>query len=170
MLIRALSPRRSSGFTLLETMVAVGIIGTFIAVLIVVNSNVLSLLRTSKDNVSANQMLQERAEQLRLASWGELTNAQKVATNILNADSVSGTGLSKPIETLVISPYPAKAGYTPEKIIRQNGVSTVVTSNAALVNERLVRVDLTLTWNGYPKKRDRSRATTILIAKSSSGN
>ncbi len=170
MLLRNLSPKRTRGFTLLETMSAIGMVGAFIAILIVVSSSVLNLLRTSKDNVSASQVLQERAEQLRLTSWGQLTNASRLATDVLSSETASTSGLSTPIETVVISPYPAKSGFTPGKVVRKNGAATVVSSNAALENERIVRVDVTLTWSGFPKKRDRTRAATVLIAKGSSAN
>lgn len=159
---------RKNGFTLLETVTAVGMVGMFIAILIVVSSNVLGMLRTSKDNISASQTLQQRAEEIRMANWKQVTNAQWIATNILVDPTRSTEGLAETVETVVISPHPAKAGFTPGKIVRQNGAAAVVSSNPNLEFEHLIRVDLTLTWKGHPHKRNRARASSILIAKGSS--
>ncbi len=167
MLIRAHLPRRSSGFTLLETAAAVGFVGAFIAMLIVSGSNVLNLLRTSKDNVSANQAIQQRSEEVRLANWAQVTDAQWLKTNIFTMACPSTSGLSDAVETIEISPYPAKSGFTPAKVVRQNGVASVVTANAALLQEALIRVDYSITWKGFPKLRNRARAASILIASGS---
>lgn len=168
MLLLTLRPTRKGAFTLLETVTAVGMLGTFIAILIVVSSNVLGMLRTSKENISASQALQQRAEELRMGTWTQVTDAQKIATNVLADSTPSGQALGGLVETVVVSPHPAKSGFTPAKVVRKNGASTVQSSNPALQNERLVRVDMTLTWNGHPEKRNRTRATTVLIANGSS--
>ena len=167
MLFRKLSLKRTNGFTLLETTAAVGFIGAFIAMLIVGGSSVLNLLRTSKDNVSANQAIQQRSEQFRLANWPQVTDAQWLKTNVFATDCMSTSGLSDAIETIVVSPYPAKNGYTPAKIVRQNGVATVVSANATLFQEPMVRVDYSVTWKGFPKLRARARVGSILIASGS---
>jgi hypothetical protein len=156
---------RKTGFALMETCTAVGMLGLFIAILITVSSNVLNLLRTSKDNISASQDLQHRCEQLKLLPWGHITDAQTIALEAFSAESASTAGLSTPIETVVVSPYPAKAGYIPAKVVREGGVAKVITSNAALESEPIIRVDLTLTWKGFPKMRNRVRSTSILISQ-----
>jgi type II secretory pathway pseudopilin PulG len=167
MLFRKLSPKRTTGFALLETTAAVGLIGSFIAMLIVGGSNVLNLLRTSKDNVSANQAIQQRSEELRLANWPQVTDAQWLKTNVFSTSCLSTSGLSNAIETVTISPYPEKSGYTPVKVVRQNGVASVVSENAALFQEAVVRVDYSVTWKGFPKLRNRARSGSILIASGS---
>jgi hypothetical protein len=162
-MLRLARPQR--GFTLFETTAAIGLTGAFIAVLIVISSTVLSLVRTSKDNISAGQALQERVEKLRLVTWNTLTDAALLAPGVLGQPSASVAGLAAPVETITIRPYPDKPSFTPVTVVRQNGATTVVSSNAALENERLVRVDCTLAWKGYPQKRNRTRTSTVLIAK-----
>lgn len=157
--------RSDGAFTLLETSVAVALVGIFISFLGVTNSNVLGLLRTAKDNVSASQALQERVEEMRIANWVQITDASYLA-NTLFAASASSTGtISKPVETITVSAYPAKVGFGVAKIVRQNNVTSVVSSNSALENERMVRVDVNLTWNGFPRNRQRVRAASVLVAK-----
>jgi type II secretory pathway pseudopilin PulG len=156
---------RKTGFTMMETSIAVGMLGIFVAILITVSSNVLNLLRTSKDNVSASQNLQQRSEQLRLMNWTQVVSADSMKTDLLFAPTPSVSGLSAPIETITVSPYPAKAGFIPAKVKRENGAATVITSNPLLKDQPMVRVDLTLSWSGFPRKRDRVRSTSILVAR-----
>jgi hypothetical protein len=161
---------RKTGFTLLETAAAVGFVGTFIAVLITLSANVLGVLRTAKDNVSANQALQQRVEDLRIASWGQVWDPTLMSKSMLATPSPSTAGLSQPVETVVVSPYPDKAGFVPAKVVVTNGVPAVVSANAALKNERMVRIDISLTWKGFPKKRNRARTATILMANKGDEN
>src|SRR5687768_10727116 len=64
MLLPKFRQTRKKGLALLETVAAVAMVGSFIAILITMSSNLLGLLRTSKDNISASQNLQQRVEQL----------------------------------------------------------------------------------------------------------
>lgn len=166
------SPNRRSGFvpgvagfTLLETSVATMMVGSFVAMLMVMTSNVLGLLRTCKDDVSASQALQQRVEEMRIANWEQITDANYIKTDLLAADTGSTKSITKAVETITISAYPKKTGVTDVKVIRQNGATTVVSANPALIDERMVRVDMELKWQGFPKMRQRVRAATALIAK-----
>ena len=164
MLLPKFRQTRKEGLALLETVAAVAMVGSFIAILITMSSNLLGLLRTSKDNISASQNLQQRVEQLRLINWAGLTNPQRLAEDILAIPTPSVDGLSAPIETVTVSPYPAQNGFVPAKAVCEKGVATVISSNPALMDCLLVRVDLSLTSSGFPKKRDRSRVTSFLVA------
>lgn len=164
MLLPKLRSKRKKGLALLETVAAVAMVGSFIAILVAMSSNLLGLLRTSKDNVSASQNLQQRAEQLRLLNWAGLTDSQRLADDILAFPTPSIEGISAPVETVTVSPYPAETGFVPAKAVRGNGAATVVSSNPALTSRLLVRVDVTLTWSGFPNKRNRARTTSFLVA------
>jgi hypothetical protein len=161
---------RKTGFTLLETAATIGFVGIFIAVLITLSSNVLNLLRTAKDNISASQNLQQRVEQLRIASWGKIWNGTLMASGILSAPTPSSAGLAEPVETVVVSPYPTVNGFTPTQVVRKNGVPTVISQNDALKYERMVRVDVTLSWKGFPRQRNRVRTASILMANKGDEN
>lgn len=157
--------QQCSGFALLETIFAMGMIGVFLSILMVMSSNLLGLLRTAKDNVAATQTLQERVEQMRIANWVQITDANYIATQMMNSAAASTGTLDTTIESVTVSAYPAKTGFATAKVTRQNQQTQVVSSNSALKNERMVRVDIELGWQGFPKKRMRSRAATVLIAK-----
>src|SRR5688572_12940300 len=164
-----LSPKfrklRMHGFTLLETTIAVGILGIFLAILITGSSNILNLLRTSKDNVSASQTLQQRCEQLRLFTWGQVTNAQTIKDSILFAPTPSAAGLSETVETVEVAPYPPKPLFVPVKVVRNTSGATVVTANALLEKESMIRIDVTVSWSGFPRMRNRTRTTSMLVSK-----
>jgi len=153
------------GFTLVETSVAVTLVGMFISFLLASSSNVLGLLRTAKDNVSASQALQERVEEMRIANWVQITDAEFLRSDLFSGSASSTAALSKPVETITVSAYPPKAGSVAAQIRRENNVTSVVSTNLALKDERMVRVDVNLTWKGFPRNRTRVRAATVLVAQ-----
>lgn len=153
------------GFTLIETSVAVALVGMFVSFLLATSSNVLGLLRTAKDNVSASQALQERVEEMRIANWVQITDAQFLADQLFPRSANSTQALSAPVETITVSAYPPKIGSTAAQVRREKNVTRVVSANLALKNERMVRVDVNLTWTGFPRNRPRARAATVLVAQ-----
>jgi hypothetical protein len=153
------------GFTLLESAVASAMALIFMSALMLMSSNVLGLLRTAKDNVSINQALQERVERMRIANWAQITDATYLASNLLATDTDSTSSLPGVIETLTVSAYPAKSPAVRARVIRQSKATTIVLSDATLKDERMVRVDVEFKWQGFPKKRQRIRATSALIAQ-----
>jgi len=159
--------RRAAGFTLIEAVVTVAMVGLFLSALMVMNSNVLALLRTAKDNASASQTVQERVERMRIANWVQITDANYIASTLLGNASASTGSLGNPVETVSVTGY-RSTGDVPgmrAKVVRQNNATQIVLSNAALKDERMVRVEVNLTWRGFPRNRLRERATTALIAK-----
>jgi hypothetical protein len=159
--------RQLVGFTLLEASVAVAIVGLFLSTLLAMSSNMLGLLRTAKDNISATQALQERVEKMRIANWLQITDATYLANSLMATASDSTTGLGNPVETVTVTAY--RNGIADPTVraeaVRQSGGTRIIAANAALKNERMVRVDLNLRWEGFPRSRPRERATTTLIAK-----
>jgi hypothetical protein len=158
------SRRRISGETLIEAAVAVATVGTFVAALTLMGSSLLALLRSANDSATVNQALQERVEQMRIANWVQITDATYLG-EALATGSESANTLNSAVETLTVSAYPPKSDSMPVKLVRSNGNTKVQSANADLKNERMVRVDLSVAWQGFPRNRPRLRATTALIAK-----
>ena len=138
-------------------------VSTFVAAVMVMDANVLGLIKTGKETTSANQALQERVEQMRIANWVQITDASYVSTNLLNTATGSAVGLPGVTETLTVSSATSPS-LTPAKVTRSGNSVQVNTSNSALQNERLVRVDVKLVWNGMDR-RQHTRSTCALIAK-----
>jgi hypothetical protein len=153
---------------LVETMVAIGLVGLFVGILMVMSSNVLGLLRSSKDNLSASHALQQRIEQLRGENWLQLTSGTHLARDPLALDVESTSGLSDVVETFTIAAYPERTGFTPVKVVRQNGRTTLASGNNDMRNELMVRVDVSVKWRGFPRHREHQRTTTALIARAGS--
>lgn len=159
--------RSQCGYALVEVAVAVAIVGLFLSMLMVISSNLLGLLRTAKDDISASQALQERVEKMRIANWLQITDANYISTILLATGNDSTGSLADPVETITVTAYRA-SGTDPtisSEVIRQNKVNRVVKSHAALKDERMVRVDVNLTWRGFPGNRKRERAASAVIAK-----
>src|SRR5690349_6806220 len=95
--------RRQKGIALVESAVAIGLVGLFIAILIILSSNVLGLLRSSKDNMSASHALQQRLEQFRFENWRGLTDGAHLAAEPLAVDVESTSGLADRVETFTVS-------------------------------------------------------------------
>lgn len=140
-------------------------VGIFLGAILLMNSNLLGLLRNSKETASASQALQERVEQMRIANWQQITNSTHVRTNILNTATKSSVGLANIVETMTISPYSGSiTNNTPLQVVRNGSTVTVNSSNAGLIDLDMVRVDLKVVWEGSPHRRLRTRMTTALIA------
>jgi prepilin-type N-terminal cleavage/methylation domain-containing protein len=73
-MLRAGTPalRGRSGYTLIEVMVAVGILGVMIVSLYAGFSSGFAILRTSRERTRATQALLQKVEAIRLCSWSQL--------------------------------------------------------------------------------------------------
>jgi len=70
-----------AGFTLIETLIASGVLGIVILTLFGAFFYGFSTIRASQEGVRANQLLVERLETLRLYDWSKVTSGSYVATN-----------------------------------------------------------------------------------------
>ena len=143
--------RSECGVSLVEVTVAVAMAGLFISALTLMSSNILRLLRTAKDDVSASQTLQERVEEMRIASWGQITDAAYPANTLLSTAPDSTGGVANPVETVTVTAY-RSTGADPTiraRVSLQNNSALIITSNSNLKDERMVRVDIDLSWKGY---------------------
>ena len=150
---------------MIEVSVATAMVALFIAGLMMMNSNLLTLLRGAQENVSASQFLQERVEQMRIANWLQITDATYLAEDLVTTAAASAAGLKSPTETITVSAYPARAGVAKAEVIRGPAGIRTVSSNPSLKDERMVRVDIRVVWRGTPRNRERVRMTTALLAK-----
>lgn len=160
-----LLPIRKSiaGYSLIEANIATGMVGIFVATVMTMNANLLGLIKAGKETTSANQALQERVEQMRIANWVQITDAGYISTNLLNTATGSAVGLPGVTETLTVTSA-TNSSLAPAKITRSGTSVQVNSANTALQSERMVRVDVKLVWNGRDK-RQHTRATCALIAK-----
>ena len=81
-----------AAFTLTEVMVAVGVVGVLFVSLYLAFSAGFSMVRITRENQAATQVLMQRAETIRLYSWTQFTNATFFQTNFTDdATATLGT-------------------------------------------------------------------------------
>jgi prepilin-type N-terminal cleavage/methylation domain-containing protein len=73
----------TTGFTLVEVLVALVICVVFGAAAFATNSQLLLKLRAQKETTAATMLLQRRMEQLRASAWSDLATASYLQTSIL---------------------------------------------------------------------------------------
>src|SRR3954453_7410934 len=106
---RACRTRRRDGFTLLDSVLACGILALALGAVFTVSSHALQTLRLSKDETVASQVLQQRLEQLRIANWQRVSDPTWIRDNILNVEADGAFGLGSLKETVTITPYNSPA-------------------------------------------------------------
>lgn len=158
--LRRLASR--DAFTFLEVLIGMGILVWFLAGLCVAGSRVIMLLEAQREVVAASQLIQERTEQLRSATYSQLTNATYVQTNLLNTPTNTEAMLHSLVETVTISPYPATAA-TPLQETRQQGAVTINSTNTALATAAVVRLDYQLSWLSQ-RGTTRTRQISTIVA------
>lgn len=152
------------GFTFVENLMAMAIVVLFFGALFAVNSQGLYLLNSGREAIVANVCLRDRVEQLRNCTWAQLTDSAYLRTSVLNSAPTGSSTLGQLTETVTINSYPVGVN-PPISVVRSNGSATVVSTNAAIANGTLVRVDSILSWTAGPGGRTRRQATSTLMAK-----
>ena len=170
---------KAPGFTLVDLMMAVGIIALGLSGLCYSNSQALTILRTSRETMVASKMLQERLEKIRAANWTEITDAAYLQDFYSVATSASPQ-LTGETESITVSQYPPPvpaSSSNPIKVSRAaSGTVTLAayTANAGgvlavdLNDQPMVRVDVSVTWPGAAG-RTHTRETSTIISNGGIG-
>src|SRR6266481_3653004 len=95
-----------SGFTLVDTMVASVLAAGAFAALCALGGQCSYIINSGRELISAQQVLQNRVEQLRNLQWTQVTNSSYLANNVLNQASQNGSYLKNLSETISINAYP----------------------------------------------------------------
>ena len=174
--LRARQSRRD-GFTVVEAAVAGAIIILFLTSIFSLNSIVMRLLGAAAETASASQDLQQRVEQVRLANWTQITDPTWLQSNLLGTQTDASVNLPGLQETLTVTPYvspctvPSPSATPPPGpfTVTRTTTGTVTVSpagyasTAAMANQEMVQIDLTITWPGW--NRQRTRALTTLVSR-----
>jgi hypothetical protein len=143
--------------------VAIFLTGAFTA-----NSRGLYMIRCAQENAAASKILQQRMEQLRSASWTEITDADSVKAFYVNAPDAAD-GCKQNSETVTLSAWPAVGGVGITRIQRAtNGGLTVPVVEPNLADQPAVLVTTRVTWAGVGG-RSRIRETATVIANGGIG-
>jgi hypothetical protein len=142
---------------------AAGISALFLGSLFAMNTSSMATIKMSRESAFASQVLQQRVEAMRIANWHQITDADWIKSNLLNADASGSNGLKDLSETLTIIPYGSvTAGNI--QLTRTRGSASII-NNVPLLTESAVKVVWTLNYTGSPNDRNVSRQTVAILAK-----
>ena len=157
-----LNPR---GWTLIEAVVSLAVLGIGISGVLAINSRVLSQLRSTRQTTAATHTLQERMDTTRRATWLQLTNATYLSGTILGTAAAAGKDLPNLVEDVEVANYPP-VGF-PANAARRgaNGATSIISTNVNQGTEaRAVRVLCRVTWTGSNGSQ-RTRENATIVAK-----
>lgn len=159
---------KQAAFSFLEVMAAAGLVAIFLVGAFTANARGLSMIRSAKETTGASKILQQRMEQLRAASWTEVTDADSVKSFYATAPDAAESCNSFS-ETVTIAPWPTVAAPSTIRITRSSsGTTTIVSDNVDLVDLPAVLVTTNVTWTGAGN-RTRTRETCTVIANGGLG-
>lgn len=180
------SGQSTFAFTLIETLVAGAVIAIAMGSIFLVNSRCMSIILNSQNIAGASAILQERMQQLRATEWERLTDSESYTDQVWtdpedgtteNVDGLlkyatkSGAPLREmgAIESVRISAYRpvASASLEPAPITAtRNATSATLTSGETnLVDEKMVRIDLRLTWTEGRMRKPYSAGLSSVVAR-----
>lgn len=128
------------------------------------SSQALTLVWSTRQSSAATLCLQERVEQLRIATWKQISDSTYLTGAFLNTVPNSAAPLAGLVETITVSAYPGTTGATPIVVERSGTTTRVVSDNASIASESLARIDLQVAWNGDGGRR-RTRESVAVVAK-----
>jgi len=153
-----------TAFALIECTIATAISAMFLGSLFLMNSSAMDTIRMARESACASQVLQQRIEAMRIANWHQVTDANWLLANLLNADAPGASELKNMSETLMLVPYgSATVGNT--QLNRANGAANVVANNSALLGENALKIIWTVNYTAVPNDRIISRQIVVILAK-----
>ena len=153
-----------TAFALIECTIATAISAMFLGSLFLMNSSAMDTIQMARESACASQVLQQRIEAMRIANWHQVTDANWLLANLLNADAPGASELKNMSETLMLVPYgSATVGNT--QLNRANGAANIVANNSALLGENAVKIIWTVNYTAVPNDRIISRQIVVILAK-----
>ena len=156
------------GGALVETLIALSIVVTFLACNYAANSRVWALVKASLESNSINRTLNGRAEQLRASTWNQVTDATYLRDTIFATAPDAAGDVGGLIETIDVIAYPS-SGIPSLQVTRNNtsGTATAVSSgDGTMTAQTGVRVNITANWTA---KGGRSHTRQISMIFSPGG-
>jgi hypothetical protein len=153
-----------TAFALIECTIATAISAMFLGSLFLMNSSAMDTIQMARESACASQVLQQRVEAMRIANWHQVTDANWLLANLLNADAPGASQLKNMSETLMLVPYGSSTvGNT--QLNRVNGAGNIVTNNSALLGENALKIIWTVNYTAVPNDRIISRQIVVILAK-----
>ncbi len=155
---------RRRATTLVESLISVAVVGFGFAGFISMNSQQLRTVRSTHEVISSNLCLQERIEQMRIATWKQLTDAQYVKTTFFAAGPLSAAPISNLTEQLKVTAYPDEKACNPLIVNRSgNGAVVMLGNGDGLFSQRTAKVLLEVSWTSQDG-RVRKRQSVAIVS------
>jgi hypothetical protein len=145
-------------------MMAAGISAIFLGSLFAMNTSSMQTIKMTRESAAASQLLQQRVESMRIANWHQITDADWIKANLLNADAPGSVDLKGLNENLTLTPYGGGMGGNTQ-VIRSGGSAVITQRNEGLLTENAIKVIWTVNYNGAPNERPTTRQTVAILAK-----
>ena len=157
--------KRRRGTTLVESLISVAVVGMGFAGFISFNSHQLRTVRSTHEIISSNLCLQERIEQMRIATWKQLSDGQYVKTTYFSSGPLSAAPINNLTERLVVTAYPDETACTPLIVKRDgaNGAVVLLSSGEGLSTQRTAKVLLEVSWTTFAG-RQRTRQSVAIVS------
>jgi hypothetical protein len=167
----AISPKRggwlgtcAAGFSVAEAVISLGIGSFSVGGAMLVNSQQLRLLKSTRESSSASHTLEERIEQLRIATWRQITDPSYISTTFFSALPKSLAPLDGYTEKVTVSAWPDATAATKIEVVKTKGqLVSITSSGAGLADQSLARVDMQISWKSKDG-RVRTRELTTMIS------
>jgi prepilin-type N-terminal cleavage/methylation domain-containing protein len=151
---------RQRGFTLVETVVAMGITATSLICFHVAEQQASRLARAGRSVASASEMLQERIETFRYApQWSNITTPAGIAALVASDPSIAAN-FTYVSETFTVQAYP---GGSPLVVTRLAG-GGLSNNGMDLSSSRCVKLTITTKWIA-PGDLSRTRQVSTIITR-----
>ncbi len=153
-----------SAFSLPETIIALAIGALAISGAMAVNSHQLRLVKATREASAASHSMQERLEQVRTATWSQITDPTYVSETLFSSLPRSIAPLDRYREMITISAWPEGSGpvLCVEKAPKQS--ARIVSAGVGIAGQHLLKVDFQIRWGGGEGKRERRRELSTIIS------
>src|SRR5215212_11543947 len=121
--------RLQDAFTIPEAIVAISVIMLALGAVMQLNGQQLKMVKSARQSNAATLSLGERTEQLRIATWRQITDATYLRDTYFGAQPRSMAPLDGPVEKITVSAYPDPAVCTPIVVQKTGTQSGQVISN-----------------------------------------
>lgn len=149
-----------AGFSLVETLVALGVTVAAIAGLSASAQQASVIARSGKGFASGSQVLQQRVESFRRSTtWTNVTTAAGIASLAASASANAST-FANVTETFTVQPYPSGNAL----VVTRSPSGTFSNNGVTLPTTTLVKLTITATWTATGNT-SRSKQISTLVAK-----
>jgi type II secretory pathway pseudopilin PulG len=135
------SKRMTHAFTLVDVMMGMAVLGFVLTSLFAAFSFGFNVVKVSREDLQATQILQEKMEVIRLYTWDQITNSAYIPTNFVGSFSTNGSAYFK--GTVKIT--------TP----------VLDVNDGAAYSSDLREVTVSLSWTNHNVKRIRETRTYV---------